>query len=70
MALPDSVSYLQGLTYLVNMPIAWLVHQVYGPVMPGDTMLLHAGAGALGTLVTHIAKPLPSEQEPSAGWHP
>jgi NADPH2:quinone reductase len=55
-ALPDEVSDLQGLTYLINMPIAWLVHQVYGPVKPGDTILLHAAAGALGTLITHIAK--------------
>lgn len=54
--LPDHVSFGQGLTYLINMPVAHLAYHAFGAVQPGDTILLHAAAGGVGTLITQIAK--------------
>lgn len=54
--LPDNVSFLQGVTHLVNLPVAWLAYNVFGAVKPGDTILLHAASGGVGQLITQIAK--------------
>jgi NADPH:quinone reductase len=54
--LPDRVSSLQGLVYLVNLPLAYLVYYFCGRVGPRATILLHAPAGGVGTLITQIAK--------------
>ncbi len=54
--LPDSVSYLQGLVYFVNLRVAFMVYNVFGKVQPKDTILAHAAAGGIGTLLIQIAK--------------
>lgn len=54
--LPDRVSFLQGLVYQHNMRIAFLAYYTFGQIQPNDTILLHAPAGGIGTLITHIAK--------------
>lgn len=54
--LPDEVSDLEGLVYLINMPIAYLVYYVFGAIRPDATILMHAASGGVGTLVTQIAK--------------
>ena len=54
--LPDRVSYMQGLVYLINMRVAHLVYYVYGQVKPTDTILIHAASGGIGVLLTHLAK--------------
>jgi NADPH2:quinone reductase len=56
MMLPDRVSFLQSLVYNVNLPIAYLCYYPFGQVQPCDTILLHAAAGGIGTLITHIAR--------------
>ena len=54
--LPNRVSFLQGLVYQLNMRIAYLAYYTFGQIQPNDTILLHAPAGGIGTLITHIAK--------------
>lgn len=54
--LPDAVSFADSLVYLINMPVAHLVYHAFGAIQPGQTILLHAASGGVGTLLTQIAK--------------
>jgi NADPH2:quinone reductase len=54
--LPDHVAHSQGIVYLVNLRIAYLNYTIFGKTRPDDTILIHAGAGGIGTLITQIAK--------------
>jgi len=54
--LPDRVSFLEGLVYHINMRIAYLGYYAFGKIQPYETVLLHAAAGGIGTLLTQIAK--------------
>jgi NADPH:quinone reductase-like Zn-dependent oxidoreductase len=54
--LPDHVAHSQGIVYLVNLRIAYLNYTIFGKTQPDDTILVHAGAGGIGTLITQIAK--------------
>lgn len=54
--LPDRVTFEQAIVYHVNLRIAYLYYYTFGGVQPGEAILLHAAAGGIGTLVTHIAK--------------
>lgn len=54
--IPDHVTFEQAITHHVNLRIAYLYHYTFGKVQPGETILLHAAAGGIGTLVTRIAK--------------
>lgn len=54
--LPDRVSFLQGLVYNSSLRIAYLAYYTFGQIQPYDTLLLHAPAGGIGTLITQIAK--------------
>lgn len=54
--LPDRVSFLNALVYNNNLRIAYLAYYTYGQIRPYDTILLHAPAGGIGTLITQIAK--------------
>ena len=56
LCLPDRVSYLQGIVYHINLRIAYCVYYIFGQVQPNDTILVHAAAGGIGTLLLHIAK--------------
>ena len=54
--LPDHVHHLEGIVYLVNLRIAFLNYFIFGKTQPHETILIHAGAGGIGTLLTQIAK--------------
>ena len=54
--IPDRVSFDQALVYHINLRVAYLMYYVAGQVKPRDTILLHAAAGGVGTLITQIAK--------------
>ncbi len=54
--LPDRVSFLQGLVYNSNLRIAYLAYYIFGQIQPYDSILLHAPAGGIGSLITQIAK--------------
>ena len=54
--IPDRVSHLQGLNYLINMRIAYLLYFFHGKTQSTEKILIHAAAGGVGTLITQIAK--------------
>ena len=54
--LPDRVSFSQRLIYNLNLPIAYIAYYTFGKIQPGETILLHAAAGGVGSLITQIAK--------------
>jgi NADPH:quinone reductase len=54
--LPARASFQQALVYLINLPSAYSQFHTFGQVQPGETLLVHAGAGGVGTLLTQIAK--------------
>ena len=54
--LPDRATFQQGLVYLANLPAAYLAYYTFGSVQPNETILLHAAAGGIGSLITQIAK--------------
>lgn len=54
--LPDHVTWEQAIAHHTNLRVAYLYFYTFGQVQPGETILLHAAAGAIGTLVTQIAK--------------
>ncbi|MFC1869393.1 zinc-binding alcohol dehydrogenase family protein [Thermodesulfobacteriota bacterium] len=54
--LPDRVSFSQGLIYLLNLRVAYLLSHVTADVKPGAFTLLHAASGGIGTLMTGILK--------------
>ena len=54
--LPDHVSYEQAIVLHVNLRVAYLYFITFGQVQPGETILLHAAAGGIGTLVIQLAK--------------
>ena len=56
MPLSDRVSFSQGLLYQINLPVAYLAYCAFGKIQPEETILLHAAAGGIGTLITQIAK--------------
>lgn len=54
--LPGRVSAHQALVYQVNMPLVHVAIHVFGRVQPGETLLVHAAAGGVGSLITQVAK--------------
>ena len=59
--LPDSVSFeTAAASLLKGMTTEFLVRRCY-PVQPGDTVLVHAAAGGVGTLLVQWAKALGAE---------
>lgn len=54
--LPDRVSFSQGLVYQINLRIAYLAYYTFGKIQPNTTILLHAAAGGIGSLITQVAK--------------
>ena len=54
--LPDRVSFEQGIVYHIPLRTAYLMYYIAGQIKPLDTILLHAPAGGIGTLITQIAK--------------
>jgi NADPH2:quinone reductase len=54
--LPDRVTWEQAIVHHINLRIAYLFFFTFGKVQPGETILLHAAAGGVGTLLARIAK--------------
>ena len=55
-ALPDEVSFETGAAAMLQgMTAHYLAHSTY-PIAPGDRVLIHAGAGGVGLLLTQMAK--------------
>lgn len=55
-ALPDRADYLQGIACNVNLRVAYLYYYYFGEVQPGETLLVHAAAGGVGSNLIQIAK--------------
>ncbi|MGI8679704.1 MAG: quinone oxidoreductase family protein [Jatrophihabitans sp.] len=53
---PESVSDAQALTTLVQGATAWHLLRTSTHLQPGETVVVHAGAGGVGTLAIQLAK--------------
>jgi NADPH2:quinone reductase len=53
---PDGVGLDQVLTYLVNLPVAYLLVHHWAQVRDGDAVLIHAAAGGVGSLAIKIIR--------------
>jgi len=57
-AIPESIAVQQAAAAMLQgMTAHYLAHSAY-PIQPGDNVLIHAGAGGVGLLLTQIAKTL------------
>ena len=54
--LPDRADFLQGIALNVNLRVAYLYYYFFGEVQPGETLLVHAAAGGVGSNLIQIAK--------------
>lgn len=54
--IPDAVSDAQALTTLVQGATAWHLLRTSAHLAPGETVVVHAGAGGVGTLAIQLAK--------------
>lgn len=54
--IPTRCSFPQAMVYLVNLTVGYLHYYTFGNVQPGDTLLLHAASGGVGSMITQIAK--------------
>ncbi len=54
--LSERLSFSQGLIYHINLPVAYLAYHAFGKIQPEETILLHAAAGGIGSLITQVAK--------------
>ena len=56
--LPEAISFEQAAAVLTQgLTAHYLAYSTY-PIQPGDTILVHAGAGGMGLLLTQVAKRL------------
>ena len=53
---PDNVSLEQSLIYPVNLPTAYMLIYEWAKVQEGETVLIHAAAGGVGSLVVQVLK--------------
>lgn len=56
--LPDSINFISAAAIPVNAMTAWHMLVNLGNAKSGDTILVHAAAGGVGTMILHIAKHL------------
>lgn len=54
--IPDAVSDAQALTTLVQGATAWHLLRTSTHLQPGETVVVHAGAGGVGTIAIQLAK--------------
>ena len=54
--IPDAVSDEQALCMLVQGTTAWHILKTMGHLSPGETVVVHAAAGGVGTLAIQLAK--------------
>src|SRR3990172_4124032 len=55
-ALPDHVSFSQGLVYLINYRLAHILFHGYIAIPPSASVLVHGAAGGFGSVTTMIAR--------------
>ena len=55
-ALPDRVSFGQGLVYIINFRIAHILFHAYLQIAAGAVVLIHGAAGGFGSVLTQIAR--------------
>lgn len=55
-ALPERADFLQGIACNTNLRVAYLCYYFFAQVQPGETLLVHAAAGGIGSLILQIAK--------------
>lgn len=56
MNIPDGVSDEAALAMLVQGTTAWHILKTYGHLVPGESVVVHAGAGGVGTIAIQLAK--------------
>ena len=54
--IPDAVTDQQALCMLVQGSTAWHLLKTMGSVKPGQTVVIHAAAGGVGTIAIQLAK--------------
>jgi len=54
--IPDGVSDEQALCMLVQGSTAWHILKTVGHLQPGETVVVHAAAGGVGTIAIQLAK--------------
>jgi NADPH:quinone reductase len=55
-ALPGRVSARQALVYNTNLQVGYVALHSFGHMQPGESVLVHAAAGGVGSMITQIAK--------------
>ncbi|MBT8339846.1 MAG: zinc-binding dehydrogenase [Desulfatitalea sp.] len=56
MIVPNRASFDQAIVYHSNMLVAYLAYYTFGNLQPGESILVHAAAGGIGSVFTQIAK--------------
>lgn len=56
MEIPDSVSDEAALAMLVQGTTAWHILKTFGHLVPGESVVVHAGAGGVGSVAIQLAK--------------
>ncbi|TDV49777.1 acyl transferase domain-containing protein [Actinophytocola oryzae] len=70
--LPDGWTFEQGATVPIAFLTAWWALNWFGPVRPGDRVLVHSAAGGLGMAAVQLARHLGAEVFGTASprkWH-
>jgi NADPH2:quinone reductase len=55
-ALPDNVSFAQGLVYIINFRLAHLLFHGSSRVPAGSTVLIQGASGGMGSMMTQLAR--------------
>ena len=56
--IPDSLSDGEALALQIQGLTAWHLHRTAGRVAPGESVVIHSGAGGVGSLAVQLARPL------------
>jgi NADPH2:quinone reductase len=56
--LPDALDFAQGAALILNYHTAWFALKQRGQLQPGETVLVHGGAGGVGTAALQVARGL------------
>src|SRR4051794_16511431 len=56
--LPDSLDFAQGASLVLNYHTAYFALKIRGRLSPDETVLVHGGAGGVGTAALQVAKGL------------
>jgi NADPH:quinone reductase len=65
--LPDGASFAEGAAFLMTFLTAWIPMRRQAQVAPGSTVLVHAGAGGVGTAAIQLARWLGARVIATAG---